>query len=297
MAALSKSRVFITGIAGFTGSHLEKMLAPDFDVAGSVVLPSPHSHHFACDLREEEKLAEIIASFKPDYLIHLAAISFVHAKDQLGIYDVNVFGSENLLKAVGKLNYIPQKIILAGSAAVYGNVSGEISETHPANPVNHYGNSKLAMENIAKPYFEKQNIIITRPFNYTGAGQEKHFVVPKIAAHFKEKKEVIELGNIEVYREFNDIQFTLRCYKELMLSDFRSEIVNVCTGRAYCIRDIIQLMTELSGHKIEVKINPRFVRQNEVAMLRGSNKKLARMIGDFADEFKLRNTLESMLNA
>lgn len=296
MAAPSKEKVFITGITGFTGRYLEKLLAHDFDVAGSTIFPSPHNHHFTCDLREEEKLTEIITSFKPDYIIHLAAISFVNAKDQLGIYDVNVFGSLNLLKAIEKPDYIPKKIILASSAAVYGNVSGEIAETHPTAPVNHYGNSKLVMENLAVPYFEKQNIIIVRPFNYTGIGQERHFVVPKIVAHFKEKKEVIELGNIEVYREFNDIHFTLRCYKELMQSNFRSEIVNVCTGHAYCINDIIQILTRLSGHTLQVKINPQFVRQNEVVMLRGSNKKLVSMVGDFTNEYELKNTLEEMLN-
>lgn len=297
MAAPSKERVFITGITGFTGKHLENLLKPDYEVAGSTFFTSTDRSHFCCDLREGEKLAEIITAFKPDYIIHLAGISFMEAKYQLGIYDVNVFGSLNLLKAVEKLDYVPKKIILAGSAAVYGNVSGEIAETHPTNPVNHYGNSKLVMENFAKPYFEKQNILIVRPFNYTGVGQEKHFVVPKIVAHFKEKKSVIELGNTEVYREFNPIQFTLRCYKELMESDFRSEIVNVCTGRVYCIQDLIQMLTRLTGHRIEVKINPEFVRQNEVVMLRGNNKKLVSMLGDFANEYVLQNTLEEMYNS
>ena len=231
---------------------------------------------------------------KPHYVIHLAAISFVASKNQQNIYTVNVFGTINLLNAIEKLDYRLNKILVASSATVYGNIEGELNETMCPKPVNHYGNSKLVMENMIKPYFEKLNIIITRPFNYTGVGQESHFLIPKILSHYKLGKEKIELGNIDVLREFNDVNFVIRSYTELMLSNTRSEIVNVCTGNAISISEILIAMSKIAGYTIKVEINPKFVRPNEIRVLKGSTKKMINIVGDFTGEFDIENTLKEM---
>ena len=159
-------------------------------------------------------------------------------------------------------------------------------------PVNHYGNSKLVMENMIKPYFDKLNIIITRPFNYTGVGQESHFLIPKILSHYKLGKEKIELGNIDVLREFNDVNFVIRSYTERMLSNTHSEIVNVCSGNAISINNILSAMSDISGYEIKVSINPMFVRPNEIRVLKGSAKKMINIVGDFTNELQIENTLK-----
>ena len=295
MEAHSKKKIFITGINGFTGKHLESYLKNSgFDVYGSVLEKPLFKNHFSSDILSEDSISNILNKIKPDYIVHLAAISFVAVKNQQNIYNVNVFGTLNLLNVIEKLDYKPKKILIASSAAVYGNIEGELNEEMCPQPVNHYGNSKLVMENMTKPYFEKLNIIIVRPFNYTGIGQESHFLIPKILSHYKLGKEEIDLGNIDVFREFNDVNFVIRSYTELLLSNVSSEIINVCTGKALSIKNILDAMANIAGYKIKVNINPMFVRSNEIRTLKGSIKKMSHIIGDFTKEFKIENTLREM---
>jgi nucleoside-diphosphate-sugar epimerase len=295
MEALSKEKVFITGITGFTGKHLEAYLEKsNYSVSGSVLETPLNKNHFSCDILSEKALFEILNKVRPDYIVHLAAISFVASKNQQNMYNVNIFGTLNLLNAIAKLDYKPKKILIASSAAIYGNIEGELQEDMCPEPVNHYGNSKLVMENMTKAYFNNQNIIITRPFNYTGLGQESHFLIPKIVTHYKDKKKEIELGNIDVFREFNDVNFVIRCYTELLFSKVKSEIVNVCSGKALSIKNILDAMANIAGYEIKVYVNPMFVRPNEIRTLKGSINKMSHIIRDFTDDFKIEDTLKEM---
>ena len=297
MEAHSSKKIFITGITGFTGKHLEEHYTKcGFSVYGTTFTEPSSSFHFKCDILEEEELFKILNNVKPDYIIHLAAISFVAAKDQKNIYNVNIFGTLNLLNGLVRLNYMPSKVLIASSAAVYGNIEGELDEELCPQPVNHYGNSKLVMENMAKGYYDRLNIIIVRPFNYTGTGQESHFLIPKIVSHYKESKEEISLGNIDVYREFNNIQYVVRCYTKLLFSEYKSEIFNVCSGNAINIDKILGIMNQLANYSIKVNINPDFIRKNEIKVLKGNPQKLFKHIGDFSNVFTLENTLEQMFN-
>lgn len=293
----SKKKVFITGITGFTGIHLEEKLKEQgFLVYGTTINDTISKNHFNCDILNEESLFKILDQVRPDYIIHLAAISFVAVKNKKNIYDVNIFGTINLLNSITRLNYVPSKILIASTATVYGNVEGELNESMCPQPVNHYGNSKLVMENMVKQYFESSNIVIVRPFNYTGIGQENHFLIPKIVSHYKLGKKEIELGNIEVYREFNDVDFVIDCYQKLLFSNIKSEIFNICTGKAYCINDILGIMNKIAGYNIKVKVNPQFIRKNEISVLKGSPAKLFSYIKRTKQGYDIENTLKKMLN-
>jgi nucleoside-diphosphate-sugar epimerase len=295
MEALSKEKIFITGITGFTGKYLEAFFSKKgFSVYGTTFSESNSKNHFTCNILDQELLSKIISDLKPAYVVHLAAISFVAAKNQKDIYDVNIFGTLNLLNAIEASKYKPKNILIASSAAVYGNIEGALDEQMCPKPVNHYGNSKLVMENMVKSYFDRLNIIIVRPFNYTGLGQESHFLIPKIISHFKEHKTEIELGNIDVYREFNNVHFVVQCYAKLLFSELNSEIFNVCSGNAVNIDQIISLMNQSANYTIKVNINPDFVRKNEIQVLKGNPKKLFEHLGDLSQEFTIENTLLQM---
>jgi len=290
-----KMRVLITGIDGFTGVYLEQLLlSQGFQVYGSTIGKPTKSTHIMCDLTKAEQVYTILSKIAPDYIINLAAISFV-AADPMKMYNVNVFGTLNILDALISLNQLPRKIILASSAAVYGNRGGSLSEDDSTTPVNHYGNSKLAMENMAKNYFDMLKIIIVRPFNYTGLGQEQHFLIPKIVSHFREKKKSIELGNINVFREYNNVNDIAEVYAKLMTSDLHSQTFNLCSGKSYSISQILNVLTATSDHKIEVKTNPKFVRKNEIVDLKGNPSKIFDFLGinDFSSS--IEDTLFSML--
>lgn len=279
--SVSKS-VLIIGIESFTGQHLESYLnRHGFDVYGTSYLGGEGEHVFQVDITLKENIKRVLETLKPAYIINLAGISFVgNAKKEL-FYTVNVLAVDNILESIIEIeHYTPKKIILASSATVYGNqVNPILDETMCPHPVNHYGISKLAMEQIAKTYFEYLDIMIVRPFNYTGKGQEKHFLIPKIVSHFKEYRPEIELGNIDVFREFNDVVYVCEIYRRLLLTPHKNEIINLCSGRLIALKDVIEQMNRIAGYNIEVKVNPKFVRANEIHSLSGSTEKLFGLIG------------------
>ncbi len=292
------NKVLITGINGFTGIHLEKYLTEQgFNVHGTVIDIPKKDTHIQCDITKKEQVNTVISKIKPDYVIHVAAISFVGESNSSLIYDVNVIGSENILQALIENDIKPKKVILASSATVYGNQGKEIlDESMCPKPVNHYGISKLAMEHMAANYFDKLNIIITRPFNYTGTGQEEHFLIPKIVTHFRERKREIELGNIHVSREFNSINSVIDIYHKLILCDAKSTIVNLSSSVPIKLLDVINMMNDIAGYKIDVKINPAFIRENEIKSLSGSTDKLTKLIGNIKQK-EFKNTLKDMFES
>lgn len=293
------NKILITGINGFTGKYLSNYFTSQgYEVYGIVNSKnSSEKNIFPCNLLEKDKLAQIITELQPNIIIHLAAISFVGHPNTEDFYNVNVIGTQNLLEAI-KNNAVEsiKKVILASSATVYGNQEYyELSETMCPNPNNHYGISKLAMEQIAKNYFDFLPIIITRPFNYTAPGQDINFVIPKITKAFKERNETIELGNINVFREYNSIDFVTECYYKLAISEYRSEIVNICSGKTYSLEEVINLSSEITNHKVDVLINSNFVRKNEIFKLSGDPAKLYKMIDLATENFELRDTLNLFL--
>lgn len=299
MDSLSK-KVLITGISGFTGKYLHNYFeSNNYEVFGLANTENGQNKNiFSCDLLEKEKLSEIVKKIQPEIVIHLAAISFVGHPNIEEMYSVNVIGTQNLLDAIKNESKTSiKKIVLASSATVYGNQTDtELSESLCPNPTNHYGISKLAMEQVAKMYFDILPIIITRPFNYTAPEQNINFVIPKITNAFINKKETLELGNINVFREYNSIHFICECYFKLAISEHTSEIVNLCSGITHSLNDIISISSQLSNHQLEVKINPDFVRNNEIYKLSGSPKKLNQLINIDSEQYSIKNTLESFFN-
>ncbi|HID00888.1 MAG TPA: NAD-dependent epimerase/dehydratase family protein [Piscirickettsiaceae bacterium] len=275
-------KVLITGIDGFTGEHLNKyLLNKGYKVFGTS-LKNEKENIFKCDITKKDEIQRVINKIKPNYIIHLAAISFVGYENNNEFYNVNTIGTENLLMSIDSN---VDKVLIVSSAAVYGNQSSEVlDESMCVNPNNHYGISKYSAEQITKNYFDKLPIIITRPFNYTGVGQKDIFLIPKIIKHYKEKKEVIELGNLDVIREFNSVEFVCEAYFRLLNCEYKSEIVNIASGRGVKLLDIISYMNEISKYEIKIKINKKFVRKNEIKKLVGSNKKLFDMVGKVEQE-------------
>ncbi|HBA57592.1 MAG TPA: hypothetical protein DCZ37_06970 [Alteromonas macleodii] len=288
-------KVLLTGINGFTGVHLKCALEDaGYQVFGLTHSRSAKTNQFTADLSDKRSLLEVIKSVSPDYVIHLAAISFVAHGDSNDFYRVNVLGTENLLQALVQSNVNLKKVIVSSSANVYGNLGGVISENACPQPVNHYACSKLSMERIVRNYFDALPIIITRPFNYTGIGQANHFLVPKIVSHFKDAKSIIELGNIDVYRDFSAVTFVADSYLKMLESNYKSEIFNICSGKSISLQEIIGHLESLSGHKIDVKVNQNFVRKNEVTSITGDNEKLLQAFPELK-VIDIKNILEKML--
>jgi len=281
------SRVLVTGSEGFTGIHLRKLLGESgFECFG-----------LDCDLLDRDGVSAQVAKLRPSYVIHLAGVSFAAEQDIASVYSVNVVGTLNLLDALQRLKYPLKKVVLASSATVYGNVEGvKLAESMRPQPVNHYGCSKLSMEYMAANYFDSMSIIITRPFNYTGVHHNKKFLIPKILDAYKKKQATLELGNLDVSREFNDVRDVANIYRLLLSSAFNSGVVNVCSGKPISLSKVISLMDEICREKMHVITNPEFVRDNEIKCLSGDPHNLERLI-DFQFQYTLEDTLRWMIGS
>lgn len=277
--------ILISGAEGFTGRHL----------MARAVASGHAAHALQADLLDPEALQHEVAQTRPDMVIHLAAVSFVGHADTDAFYRVNVLGSLNLLDALATLEARPRRILVASSANVYGNCTqSPISEAQCPAPVNHYAASKLAMEHLARARLNDLPVFFTRPFNYTGVGQSSSFLIPKLVQHYAAGSESVELGNLEVEREFNDVRFVCDTYLRLLEQATPGETYNVCTGRTYTLHQVMDLLAELTGHHLQARTNPTFVRANEIQRLCGDPCKLTGCIGE-AQDFPLPETLKWML--
>ena len=278
-------RALITGLRGFTGHYLaQELTAAGYRVFGTS-LPGEAGGPdiFTVDMCDRDAVINLIEQVQPDVVAHLAGIAFVaHANVDL-IYRVNIVGTRNLLEALAAGQHRPSAVLLASSANIYGNAGvAVIDETVPPAPANDYAVSKLAMENMARLWIDKLPIIIARPFNYTGVGQTDNFLLPKIVAHFRKSAREIELGNLAIARDFSDVRMVATSYRRLLSVAPAGQTFNVCTGQAHSLASVIGVMSAIAGYDIEVRVNPAFVRANDVLTLVGSNAKLASVIGDVA---------------
>lgn len=278
-------KVYVTGAKGFAGSYFAEYLKSlGVDVFGS-----------ATNLADKYLLKAELSQFKPDYVVHLAASSFVANKDVDSFYTTNVIGTRNLLEAISLECPDIKKVIVTSSAAVYGNSDAEIiGEAVLPSPANDYGVSKLAMEFATRLWFERLPIVITRPFNFTGVGQSVNFVIPKIVEHFRSGKTTIELGNIDVYREFGDVRDFVEHYYQLMLSGVSGQVCNICTGKLHSLRDIIKYCEKITGNHLDISINQKFVRRGEIERL-GGDPTLLFSVLNRQNVHSVNNTLEWML--
>ena len=300
MVLLSKEdneqkKVLITGADGFTGKYLSLLLnEKGFIVAGLGGEDTRDPSVTPCDLSNKNEVNAVIEKICPDYVVHLAAVSFVGESDIESFYRVNFFGTLNLLEALSSQNPSPCKIVVASSANVYGTPKNEtIDESVCPAPINHYANSKLAMEHMVRTWFDRLPIIITRPFNYTGPGQSERFLIPKIVGHFKRKEKTISLGNTEVSRDFSDVKDVVECYARLLMSESRSITVNICSGKAVSIDDAIKIMNEMAGYEISVEVNQELIRPNEIKFLKGNNQLLKNLI-NYVPETPFEKVLRKM---
>jgi len=296
------ARVLITGSNGFAAKYVaEELRRNQHEVVGLAKPdndPDPHGFDSVhrVDLLDATAVLDLVMTIRPAKVIHLAAISFVAHGDASDIYLNNVVGTRNLLEALTQLGNGFERALIVSSANVYGaEASGQIAETAPAVPANDYGLSKLACEHLARMYADRVPATVLRPFNYTGLGQSPLFLIPKMVDHIVRGEAVIELGNLDVSRDFSDVRaFAEVCSRLLDCPAAIGEVVNFCSGKAYSLEQILAMLMELSGRDITVRVNPKFVRANEVKSLWGDPAKLERLIGPLPQR-PLAETLRWML--
>ncbi|QDS17341.1 GDP-mannose 4,6-dehydratase [Xanthomonas arboricola] len=304
---LGSKRILITGASGFTGRYVtDELKAQGCEVIGlggaEHSVPSwaaglrPADRYLQADLRDADGLRNVLKESRPDIVIHLAALAFVAHGNADDFYQVNLVGTRHLLQAIDDAAIAPERVLIASSANVYGNSSaGRLDESVTPAPANDYAVSKLGMEHVVRLWQGRLPCTVVRPFNYTGRGQSENFLIPKIVSHFARRAARMELGNLDVARDFGDVRAVACAYRGLLQSEAAVDrTVNVCSGIAFSLREVIDLCAQITGHTLDVSVNPAFVRSNEVKMLCGDNTLLRQMTSDWSCP-PLRETLEWML--
>lgn len=277
-------RVALTGADGFTGRYVADELTRRG--VSWVVLEG--------NVTDRDEIDRVVGSTEFDRLIHLAAVAFAGGNDWNSFYQVNQLGSFNLLDSVAR--HHPGAIcVLASSATIYGpSASGMVDESVLPSPSNHYAVSKYAMELGAALWKDVIDIRVARPFNYTGAGQESRYLVPKIVDHFVRRADHIELGNTQVQRDFGDVRSVASAYCDLVTIDVPGVLVNIATGRLSSIGDIMAILSNITSHSMDIRVNPAFMRAGDVAVLGGDPARL-RGVAPFWEPMALEETLAWML--
>lgn len=286
----TRKNVLILGDSGFTGRHLMDLCHDDPEIDGIGAAAFGRT-----DLTDPSAIARLLDRTQPEVIVNLAAISSPGEADYRRIYEVNAFGVQNLLDAMTASGFAG-RFILASSANIYGNrTTAVIRETDMPDPVNHYACSKLLAERfcaMSDGVGGGFRTVLVRPFSCIGVGQKPNFLLPKIIRHFRERAPVIELGNIDVRRDFVDIRDVALVYRRLMTVDNPPDVLHIASNRTWSISEIIDCLSMISGHTIDVRVNPAFVRANDLLFQQGDDSRM-RSLG-ITCRYSMEDTLRWM---
>jgi GDP-4-dehydro-6-deoxy-D-mannose reductase len=310
-------RVLITGVTGFAGSHLVDYLLgmPGMEVFGLYRWRSPMENvqHVLdriqlreCDLRDAFSVRDVIEDVRPDRIFHLAAQSFVPTSWTAPTESLvtNIIGQLNVFEAVRKIGIQPL-IQIACSSEEYGLVYDHelpISEENPLRPLSPYAVSKVGQDLLGYQYFMSYRlpIIRTRGFNHEGPRRPPVFVVSDFALQVAEiekkmRPPVIRVGNLEAHRDFTDVRDMVRGYWLALEKGRPGEVYNICSGRSYAVREVLDLLLGLTDERIRVEQDPKRLRPSDVPVLRGDCTRFTRETG-WQPEIPFEQTVEDLLN-
>ena len=282
------SDVLITGATGFVGRHLAAALDGDVVGVGSA----------DGDLRDAEAADRIVGEAAPGRVFHLAADASVADswRRPLETIEGNVASTFNVLDAVRR--HAPDaRVLVAGSAEMYGPAEHVITEDEPPRPQNPYAVSKAAADGLAGFFADAHGIHVVRAraFNHAGPGQSDRYVVGTLARQIAAGATEVVTGDLRPRRDFTDVRDVVRAYV-LLLEHAAPGAYNVCSGESVAIADILAGLARHAGVRVEQRTDPERVRAGEVMEIRGSHEKLTKATG-WRPEIPLDRTLADTLEA
>ncbi|PYU29733.1 MAG: GDP-mannose 4,6-dehydratase [Acidobacteria bacterium] len=303
----------ITGADGFVGSHLaEFLVAKAWRVVGTF-LPhraeglagSRNCRFVQCDLRNGQRVAQVLFECRPDYVFHLAAQSLptVSWQDPVGTFESNIMGSLYLFEAVRHMKRRPV-IVSACSSAEYGHVPASampVSEEQPLLPLHPYGISKVCLDLLAREYFLDYGVpaVNLRLFNTTGPGKTNDapsdFVRQLVKIRHGLQPPILEVGNLRPRRAFLDVSDTVRGFYVAALRGKHGEAYNLCANRTYRISELLDFAIRLSAVKIEVRGASHLMRPSDEKIIFGRTEKFRKQTG-WKPVRSIEQTLQSMLD-
>lgn len=268
-------RVLITGMSGFAGRHLTDLLlkATHWTLIGVSRTtpgdrPSPRVFWWRVDLRDPDATTRLLRYERPDIIIHLAAQSHVPTawKQPWETFEANVRAQLNLFEGAIAAKLSPRFLIVS-SNEVYGRPASErdlpFREERPLQPTNPYAVSKATQELMALQYHISHgyDVVIARPFNHFGPGQDTRFVASDFARQIVEielgkREPVMHLGNMQAQRDFTDVRDIVQAYLALIQRADGGRAYNVCSGTPRSIQSLLDTMLSMTAARVEQRSDP-----------------------------------------
>lgn len=301
----SDSSVLVTGGAGFVGSRLTRdLLERGADVhvvddctTGSRELVPDGATFDAVDV-ESADLADAVGRYRPDSVIHLAALHFVPYCDEHPgeAYDVNVWGTRTLCEALRDADSV-ERVAFASSAAVYPPRDGPLSETDTVDPMDVYGRTKVLGEDLLREFARDTGtpVAAARLFNIYGPNETNPHLIPAILDQLDDGHSV-ELGNLKPRRDFVHVSDVSSAFCALLdAHDAGFRTYNVGTGEAHTVREVVEATSDALGSEITIEQDEERVRESDRPHLQADVSRITSET-DWEPTVDLRSGLASLLD-
>ena len=283
-------KILITGGAGFIGSAITPVLQKEgndvfildnLSFGNREFINVSDDHFFLSDIRDAQKVNEVLAGIEPEIVIHLAAIHFIPYCNEhpYEAADINIRGTMNVLAACKKVKTL-QRILFASTAAVYPISDIPVKETHVLHPLDIYGLTKLTGEELCRSFHMETDVstIICRFFNAFGPNETNPHLIPEIEKQLQNGNRTIFLGNLTPKRDFIHTYDMANAIKLLLhVEGIGYDTFNLGRGIEYSVLEIVEAFERQLMQKIEVQTEAARVRKVERMHL-------------LADVTKLKNT-------
>jgi len=309
-----KNKFLITGACGFVSKYFVNFLCNQeknieimgLDIFEDCPINCEKFKYKKVDMRDRSLLKQVLAEFKPDYILHLASISSVSRSWEIPVesFNNNTNLFLNLLESVRELG-LESKILSVGSSEEYGNYLQQempLQETYQLRPNSPYAVARVSQELLSRLYAESYglNVVMTRSFNHIGPEQKDLFVISSFVKQIVEisknpKNNILNTGDIDVVRDFLDVRDVVKAYYKIFLDGKTGEIYNVCSGVGLKIRDVVEILAQKLKVDIEIKNDITRVRPTDINMVIGDNTKIKSELG-WLPEFDLNQTLDDMIS-
>lgn len=278
----------VTGATGFAGSHLvDHLLEREPRVAawghaGGRRLPHSSDarvHWSSVDLLNPDEVTQALDAIRPAAIYHCAGMADVGSawRASTPAFRVNAMGTHYLLEAARALA-LDAPVLVVGSALIYRVTNGAMDEQTTVAPSTPYGVSKLAQEMIASraswcPVF------LPRSFNHAGPRQSDAYVTSSFARQIAEieagvRPPVLRVGNLESRRDITDVRDTVRAYRSIVERGRPRTPYNVCSGVAYRMADLLQMLVSRARVSVRVETDPSRLRPSDTPVVLGSFERL-----------------------
>lgn len=303
-------KVLITGITGMVGQHFAESFRRDGYEVWGIARFSASSRNEAiqdssvirCDILERDALMRQVKKIEPDIIIHMAAQAFNGASwdYEYTTHMTNYQGTLNVLYCARELMEKKDvKVLLACSSAEYGDITPEdcpLVENRLLKPHTPYGVSKAGVEMLGYQYYANYGlkVFLPRMFIHVGTGHPPATAIQNFArqlALIKAGKIApeIHVGNLESARDFIDVRDGVAAMRLLLEKGNPGEPVNICTGRAYKIAEILNMLVDISGTNASVITDDKLMRAADEPLLLGDNSKISAL--GFVQRYQMSDTL------